>query len=314
MRGEAVATNPATDYFVWGLHLRSDLPLPELAPAAMTCADGPMVEIRLGAAGRDIEEPRHVGPTYQAARNDYLLTVPNVARYRVRNGTEIIVEPGGASSARDVRLFLLGTAFGVLCHQRRLLPLHASAIIVDGRCIAFAGRSGAGKSTLATYFGDRGYPILADDICVLSLAAGEPPLAWPGVPNMKLWRDALAQMGRDPDRLDVVRDGLQKYHVPLAGQAAGAFPLARLYVLREVRLPRHEGIVRQAGAVAFDEVLNNTYRRQLLTPMGCAETNFTQCAALLKHVLVFSVGRRWGFDCFAEQAHRLERHFLGGVT
>jgi hypothetical protein len=308
-----VAQNSAADYFVCGLHLRSELPLPELAPAAIPDGATPMVEIRLGDAGTALPHPHQVGPAYQAAANDYLLNVQGVGRYRVRHGREVIVEPAASSSAQDLRLFLLGTALGALCHQRRLVPLHASAIVADGRCIAFAGRSRAGKSTLAAHFSGRGYPILADDVCVLSVAAEGPPMAWPGVPRIKLWRDALKALGRDPHDLATVRDGLEKYDVPLDGLAGGtALPLARLYILREARLPAQETIERLTGAAAFDEFLNHTYRHRLLAPMGCAASHFEQCAALVKHVPVFSAGRRWGFECYADEAAKIERHFRDG--
>jgi hypothetical protein len=308
-----VAGTAVEDYVVHGLHLRSELALPELRRADAACSGEPVVDIRLGSAGAGLDQPAHVGPTFQVARDDYLLDVARVARFRVRNGREIVVDPQTVGEMRDVRLFLLSVAFGALCHQRGLLPLHASAIEVDGSCIAFAGRSRAGKSTLAAHYGRRGYRILCDDLCVLSVGAGTAPIAWPGAPRVKLWRDAVMQMGHDPASLDPVRHGLEKYHVALNGEAAAAaLPLARIYTLYEARLPEQETIVRLAGSAAFDGVLNNTYRRHLVAPLGRAQSHFAQCAAVARHVPVFSVGRRWGFASFAYQADELERHFRGG--
>ena len=140
------------DYFVFGLRVRSELALPELGPAGTLESDAPVVTVRTGSAGPDIEKPSHVGPTFQVGMDDYLLDVRNVARYRVRRGDEIVVEPAAGSTERDVRLFLFGTVLGALCHQRGLLPLHASAIVANGRAIAFSGHSRAGKSTLAAFF------------------------------------------------------------------------------------------------------------------------------------------------------------------
>ena len=37
---------------------------------------------------------------------------------------------------------------GALLMQRKILPLHGSAIAIDGKAYAFVGDSGAGKSTL----------------------------------------------------------------------------------------------------------------------------------------------------------------------
>ena len=56
---------------------------------------------------------------------------------------------------------------GAALHQRGILPLHANAVEIDHRAVAFMGASGAGKSTLAAWFHDQGYPILADDVCVI---------------------------------------------------------------------------------------------------------------------------------------------------
>jgi len=179
-----LAQASTADYVVHGVHLRSEVDLPELAPVAPDGGDA--VEIRLGDAGADLPEPRLVGPAFQAASDDCLLDVPMVARYRIRDGRIIIVEPKESVSPRDVRLFLLGPVFGALCQQRGLLPLHASAIAVEGRCVAFAGRSRAGKSTLAGFFSTRGYDVLADDMCVVSRRAAGPPLAWPSAPKLKL--------------------------------------------------------------------------------------------------------------------------------
>jgi hypothetical protein len=151
--------------------------------------------------------------------------------------------------------------------------------------------------------------VLSDDICALSFDRDGRPDAHAGIPKNKLWQDALVELGRDPARLDTVRDGLHKYHLPL-DSAAGAVPLGRIYVLREASFARHEGIARLHGTAAFDEVFNNTYRRHLVAPMGQAQAHFARCAALLRRVPVFALSRSWGFGTFAQDAAALERHFL----
>jgi hypothetical protein len=305
-----VAQRSVEDYFVHGLHLRSELALPELRRHGAAHADAPIVDIRIGSTGDGLDGPRHIGPTFQVGHDDYLLDIEEVAKYRVTKGNEIVIDPSPNGATRDVRVFLLSTVFGALCLQRGLLPLHASAVEVDGRCIAFAGRSRAGKSTLAAFFGKRGYRILCDYLCILNVDGSRPPLAWPGAPRIKLWRDAVMEMGHDPERLDRVRNGLEKYQVPVEdGAVDGALPLARIYALHEASLPVEPAIERLSGTACFDRVLNSTYRSHLVAPMGRAQAHFAQCAALARSVPVFAAGRRWGFESFAEQAEALERHF-----
>lgn len=300
------------DYSVFGLHIRSELPLPELAAMPMEAAPAPDVHIYIGDTGA-IAEPHHVGPVYQVGTNDYRLDIRNTAQYRVRSGTEIIVAPCAGSSARNVRLFLLGTAFGALCQQRRLLPLHASAIEVDGQCVAFAGPSGIGKSTLAAYFHGRGYTVMSDDICVVSLDSQGRPRAWPGIPRLKLWREAADALARDVSALEPDHDGLEKYHFPIEHRAnRGSLPLRRLYIFHTAHLPAQEGIALLTGTAVFDAVLDNTYRRHLLAPMGQASAHFEICRGLMKQTGVYSAGRRKGFDVFAAEAEKLEKHFRDG--
>lgn len=300
---------PLHDYTVFGLHIRSELQLPELAARQTESADAPDVHIRIGDTGA-VAEPRHVGPIFQVGVDDYRFEIRNTARYRVRQGKEIIVDPFTASSARNVRVFLLGTAFGALCQQRGLLPLHASAIDVDGQCVAFAGPSGIGKSTLAAYFHDRGYNVMSDDICVISLDAQGRPRAWPGIPRLKLWREAADALARDVTALEPDQEGMEKYHFPTdRGARQTSLPLRRLYILREARLSAQEGITQLTGTTAFEALLANTYRQFLLAPMGRTAAHFALCASLTKHTGVYSFGRRKAFDVFATEAEKLERHF-----
>src|SRR5215213_168075 len=148
------------DYTVFGLRVRSALELPELFQAK---GEGePDVRIETGS----IDAPESA-PGLSARDGGLLLTVADAGRFLISQGRTIRVEALNGVDPRNVRLFLLGSAFGALLHQRGLLPLHANAIEVDGTAVAFMGASGAGKSTLAAWFHDRGYRIIADDVCVV---------------------------------------------------------------------------------------------------------------------------------------------------
>jgi hypothetical protein len=292
-------------YSLFGLDIRSDIALPGV-PAAAPVGD----EIRISQGTLPDGLPSVSG--YVATEQGTVLTVPRVGRYLIRDGRTILVERDAGASDRNLRLFLLGSAFGALLHQRGLLPLHANAIDIGGRVIAFCGHSGAGKSTIAAWFHDRGYKVLADDVCVVAFDAGR-PLAFPGPPRLRLWREALEASGRIPEDYDPSFDDQAKYDVPTRhATRSDPLPLDRIYMLRRApeEMPQ-TSFGRLRGVDAVDALVSNTYRGSYLRSIGQTHTHLMTCVRLAEAVPVFSAERVWGFDSFAQQAELLERHALG---
>jgi hypothetical protein len=289
-------------YSVFGLGIRSEIPLDEL-PAADT-GHAIAVEIRYGRAGDAAGEPGYtLGPA------GTLLRVPDVGRFLIRDGREIVVEPDEGVSERNVRLFLLGSALGALLHQRGLLPLHANAIEMDGKAVAFSGHSGAGKSTVAAWFHDRGHRILTDDVCVIGFGEDGRALAYPGIPRLRLWREALEASGRDTGGYLRSFDALDKYDVPSEQRALQPLPLAAVYLLRQAM----EGaggpsIERLFGVDGVDTLVANTYRGAYLRTIGRTGEHLAACLRVARQVPVFRATRLWGFERFDAQAELLRAH------
>jgi hypothetical protein len=292
-------------YFAFGLGVRSEVPLPELPPSPL---GGPVdVEIRLDVVPAGLPGAREVEEGVFAAGDAMLLSFPE-ARYLVRGGREIRVQPAPGASARDVRSYIFGSAMGAICHQRGLLPMHANAIDFDGRAIAFSGRSGAGKSTLAAHFHGEGRRILSDDLCVVTFDGAGRPLAWPGLPRIKLWDDALAALGHDARGLDRVSDGEAKFSLPMPDALLRApLPLARLYALEATDGDGIE-IVRLRGRDAIDAAFAGVYRWEFAVATGRSAVQFRQILALVDAIGVFAARRPVRFDRLAAQAKEMERH------
>ncbi|HEY6816882.1 MAG TPA: hypothetical protein VI168_15205 [Croceibacterium sp.] len=299
-------------YSCFDFCLRSEISLNELSPAPEP-ASRPLVEVRLGPVPEVLPGAQRPYGGIQAAGDAVLLTVRDTARYLVRGGREILVDPFPHAAERNVRLFLLGSALGILVHQRGLLPLHANAVVAGGGAYAFAGHSGAGKSTLAAHFARRGYEVLCDDVCVVGFDEAGVPLAWPGLPRLKLWADAAAAFGHDSASLDRAVEGLDKYHVPLAPTGEQRpVPLRRLYLLARTAGGEAPTIRRVTGQQAMTAVMQQTYRNQYLGPMGLAADHFRLCAALLARIEVYEARRDWGYEVFAREAELLESHISRG--
>ncbi|MES2495927.1 MAG: hypothetical protein V4618_07425 [Pseudomonadota bacterium] len=297
------------EYRLFGLPLRSAIPLPELEPDAHGDPDAIAI-----AVGRVAETPGEDDPRHHLAitPDGAILSVLDVARFQVRDGRAILVDPHPDASDRNVRLVLLGSAMAVLLHQRGILPLHANAIDVDGRAVAIMGASGAGKSTLAAAFHDRGRRILSDDVCAVS-RDGDSFSAQPGIPRLRLWRDAVERSGRVTGDYERAFDALDKYSVrTTAAVRSEALPLAAI-----VLLASHDGdpaidIRRLAGVEAVEALIANTYRGSFIRTVGDGAAHFATCLALQRAVPVFRLSRPWDPARIAETMDRIE-HLLAGT-
>ncbi len=295
-------------YSCFDFRLESEVVLKELAEAE---DDRPAVAIRLGTVPETIDGAERGPHGIQVAGDRVLLSIPRTARYLVTGGREIVIEPVEGGSERNLRLFLLGSALGILCFQRGLLLLHANAVVVNGGAVAFAGDSGAGKSTLAAWFSQAGYPVLCDDVCAVRVADGR-AVTWPGLPRLKLWGEAAVAFGHDRKALDVAIEGLDKYHVPVVAQgSADAIPLREVNLL--ARAEDGASVEREAlsGAAAMAAMMAQTYRGEYLATMGLTRWHFEQCAALARAVKLFATPRLWGYDRIDDEGKRLEAAIQG---
>lgn len=84
---------------------------------------------------------------------------------------------------------LFSEVIGMHLCQKEYVLLHASAVVINGRAVMFAGEPGAGKSTTAAMFAREGYTILSDDLLVIDVS-DEQISVLPGRPILELWPEA----------------------------------------------------------------------------------------------------------------------------
>ena len=280
-------------YRLFGISVRSDLPLPGLECDEPE-EDG--VRVRFGSLPSTEQRLAVVGGGHLQ------VSMAGVGRFRISNGREIVVDPDSGANDRDVRAVLLGTAFGALLHQRGILPLHANAVEVDGIAVAFAGRSGTGKSTLANWFSDQGQRVLSDDVCAVYFGPNG-PLVMPGLPRLRLRRDALETSGRHTSDHDLSFEGQDKYDVPVL-RSRGPLPLGACYILDEPGNGEFS-ITSLAGAAAVQALVAHTYRGSIVPMVGGSLQHWRNCLRTAKQAAVRSVVRNWGDKKFEEEAKLL---------
>jgi hypothetical protein len=126
-------------------------------------------------------------------------------------------------------------------HLRGTTCLHASAVVVRERVIAFCGPSGSGKSTLAAAMATRGYSLVTDDVLPLrTVPPGDAVLAGPGLPEARLQPSTAAQLGI-ADQAAPPGPGQTKLVWRPESIVTAALPLSGIYLL-EPRLESDSGM------------------------------------------------------------------------
>jgi hypothetical protein len=183
---------------------------------------------------------------------------------------------------------------GAILLQRRILPLHGSAVAIGGKAYAIVGESGAGKSTLASAFLQQGYRLVSDDVIAVSGWRDETgPRVTPSYPQQKLWQDSLRQLGMEENRYPPLFARETKFSVPVASRyCADHVPLAGVI---ELVKSEEDGsgieITRIRKLERFHILCNHTYRNIFIPHMGLTEWHFTASAQLVEQVPLFRLYR-----------------------
>jgi hypothetical protein len=243
--------------------------------------------------------------------HEVLLCIPDVARFLVREGSEILVDTLHAADPSMVRIFLLGSVFGILCHQRGILPLHSAAIDTASGCIAFVGESGSGKSTLAAALFARGHQVITDDVSFLGRDDADNIVTWPGVARIRLWEDALTGLGVHTSTLEREARAFNKYLLPVSTPKNVFAPrqISRIYRLGATSNRGQKRIRRVQGALAIELLMQNVYRLNYAKSMGRTPDIFQFCAEMAARIPIFDFSRPFEFAAMGEGLNLLESHF-----
>jgi hypothetical protein len=199
----------------------------------------------------------------------FVLVYGDGVRFAVgRFGREVWMDWPETSTLEDAATYLMGPVMGFVLRLRGTVSLHASAVGIGDRAIAFVGEGGAGKSTTAAAFACIGYGVLSDDLVPLA-DEGDRFLAKPGYPRVNLWPDSVRGLLGSEDALPRITPTWEKRFLAL-GEGSHRFedrplPLGAVYVLA----PRDSGAPERSfetmtPSSALITLVANTYVNYLL--------------------------------------------------
>ena len=272
-------------YTAYGLGIDSYLALPELVVGASKID----LTIRCDHLDRDktVEDSElH----YWRNEKETGLHWQELGTFLIRAGKEIIIDPAPEVNERDLHPALLGACMAVALHQKGYLILHASAVKVNGKAIAFIGNKGWGKSTIASAFIAQGHQFITDDVLAISLKDNT-PVVYPSFPQLKLCPDAIVAMGKDPESLPRVMPQTSKRQYKLDRDFnCDPVPLQSVYLLGKAA---ELNITKIAAGDSILPLLAHSYGARFgkdLLHLGEAE-HFLQCSKLANQVDIYSLKR-----------------------
>jgi hypothetical protein len=299
-----------TRYRLYGLIVETHLPLPGIDQVRRSSG-------RRRTAGLESDNARPFdvrlcpGESSRFSNARERLQLPSTAKdwfecRRLTDGTtymrwaglfEFLVAPEGRTieyrrlrHATDESLatYLLGQVLSFSLLSFGYDPLHATAVVIGGKAVAFLGDCGYGKSTLGAAFVARGFPILTDDVLALRAQDGG-WMAYPGPRRLKLFPSVAHRvLARASGRR--LNPDTSKLVVRLADREAlsRAVPVGTLYALGDPakRRGRHPAPVRIApldGPNAFLEVTRSAFNL-LRVDRERLERHFTITSRLVREV------------------------------
>jgi hypothetical protein len=273
-------------YHVFGLTISSPIACPELIASNHQKAD---VEVELGSVPKQLTDIIASDEIWQQNADQLRLEIENVATFLIEQGRKVTISPKRNVTDNDIRLFLLGSALGIIQHQRGRLTLHASALTNGKDTILICGNSGAGKSTTANMLIKNGFKLLSDDLAVIDFKNDQPWLM-PAYPQSKLWQDATDKLSIETQGLKRVLSNLDKFAYPLHQHFSNT-PTKVTHVLilgkADITEPK---LVKLPTVSKIDLMKRHTYRKRLLSNTQ-KQTNIQQCAKLASTLNIAALHR-----------------------
>ncbi len=248
------------------------------------------VTIELTSVKMEVETALYDDGFYRLNQTEFSMDVPGVGWFYAANGNHInaVLDPEATKPA--VELYLNGSAYGAILHQRQLLPLHGSSFVLNGKGIMLCGESGAGKSSLTAAFCKDGCAFLTDDVSPIVFNNNKPHIL-PLSDRIKLWQDSLDQLHYDEKQLTEIWQDYSKYYLPVTAKSADAHVLDLIFIIE-----KHEDsqvIIEEVhGMDKFQLLRNEIYRWEYLQGMKETEANYLhKIINLNMQVRVFKICR-----------------------
>jgi hypothetical protein len=232
------------------------------------------VTIKITEQKTKVTFPVHSDNDSEINQHEFTLDVEGIAWFYASNGNYIEIYLYEEYNKTTLELYLNGSVYGAILHQRFILPLHGSCFNYNGYGIMVCGESGMGKSSLTAAFCLQGSEFLTDDITPMIINDGLPFLLTLS-DRIKLWDDALEQLALQKEGLLKIDTDTEKFYFPINNNKKDLFPLHTLFVL-EIHDKMEVEFQEIRGGEKLTSIRNQIYRLEYLLGMPENESAYFQ--------------------------------------
>jgi len=248
------------------------------------------VEIDISSEKIFVESPVFSNHFIQINKNEFSLKLDKIAHFYARDGKYIRISPEEGCEQQSIEVYLNGSIYGAILHQRGIMPLHGSCFVFNDEGVMICGDSGAGKSSLTTSFCLNGGTFLTDDVTPILMKSAKPTI-WAMSDRIKLWEDSLEQLKLINQDLQKTITDFNKYYLPMESNKEKQFILSKIFILNqdyqdEIAFEEIKGVAK------FVALRQQIYRDEFLKVMPETEGKYLeQLVAMSNQVKLVSVTR-----------------------
>lgn len=288
-------------YLAYGIPVISSIELPALFGTTDTNGLTPII-VEVGTVAPTLRDtPLEQKPFTMFNEQEFRYEIPEVARYYVSEGNQIVIEPLG-DNWDEILLYVYCNCLAAALFQRNLIPFHVSGVFIRAKeVLLFAAPSRTGKSTTALMLQHKGYAPFTDDTALLVVKDGH-AYAQASYPMMRLWQNTIEQQSllQEVDKQQLFAE-LNKY----------GFAFHEQFVEEDVKVAGIVFLEEEGTEITIEKLKPKTtmqllgmniYRRQWLNGMKKQLLQFKQLTTLANAIPAWKAVRPQGtltFESFA---------------
>jgi hypothetical protein len=267
----------------------------------------PDVKIEINDIKKEVKAPLYEDAFYRLNQNEFSMTVEGVGSFYASGGNYISLVVNPKATNANIELYLNGSTYGAILHQRKIMPIHGSCFIFNNKGIMLCGNSGAGKSSLTASFVLDGNEFLTDDVTPI-LTLNNKPFIWTMSDRIKLWEDSLKQLNQNKEGLHKIDPDTEKFYYPLNSYKDSTFMLNHIFLI-EIHEKSTIAFQEIKGAEKVTALRNEIYRLEYLQGMPENESlYFEKLVQISKKIKITKLYRPK--DILIEQTQQQLKNYL----